>query len=453
MNNELIIDLFCGGGGASTGIELALGRPVDIAINHDEDAIAMHTANHSGTLHYTEDIFAVNPYEAVKGRTVGLLWASPDCTHFSKAKGGKPRSGKIRSLASVVVEWAKAVRPRVIMLENVPEFKTWGPLNDNNQPDKSRLGETFNTWCGQLGDLGYQVEFRELSAADYGTPTIRTRLFMVARCDGKRIVWPEPTHGRTGNIFGLPAYRTASECIDWSIECPSIFDRKRPLAEATLKRIAKGIEKYVIHTGNPFVMKYYTGVVGSAVSEPLSTVTSIDHNALVMPFLAKYHGQKCNESRCYGAGDPLMTVDTQNRFGLVSAFLTKFYNTNIGSDMRKPMPTITATGQHIGEVRAFLIKYYGQGVGQSLKEPLHTIVSKDRFGLVTVAGEQYQIADIGLRMLSPRELARAQGFPDDYILTGTKTSQVHKIGNSVCPPIARAIVAANYKPKTERMVG
>jgi len=443
--HELIIDCFAGGGGASQGIEQALGRSVDVAINHDPEAIAMHLANHPNTLHYTQDVFEVNPFKVVGDRPVGLLWASPDCTHFSRAKGGKPVKKEIRSLAWVVIHWAATVRPRVIMLENVPEFRTWCPLDENNQPDKTKTGETFNQWSGQLKGLGYQVEFRELSAADYGTPTIRKRLFMIARCDGQPIVWPQATHAEPGNIFGLPAYRTAAECIDWTIPCPSIFERKKPLAENTLRRIAKGIEKFVINTGNPFVMKYYGGVVGSEIGQPLSTITAIDHNALIAPMLTKYHGGKAGEGRGQRLDKPLLVQDTQNRFGLVSAFLTKFYGTNIGSDMRQPVPTVTATGQHIGEVRAFLVKYYGCGYGQSVNEPLHTIVSKDRFGLVTVAGQKYQIADIGLRMLAPRELAKAQGFPVSYILTGTKSCQVAKIGNSVCPPIAEALVRANVK--------
>ena len=481
---EITVDIFAGGGGASEGIEQALGVSVDEAVNHDPEAIKMHEANHPDTNHYIEDVFKVNPLEVVAGRPVGLLWASPDCTHFSKAKGGKPVKKEIRSLAWVVVHWANLVRPRVIMLENVPEFKTWGPLDENNQPDKSKAGKTFNLWANQLRGLGYQVEFRELSAADYGAPTIRKRLFMIARCDGQPILWPEPTHGEPGNIFRLPAYRSAAECIDWSIPCPSIFERKKPLVDNTLRRIAKGLKKFVFEAKEPFVIGIdQTGSNGSCAwgaSQPLRTITKENRFALIAPYLSKYHGPRPNTEQDARGGkldEPIKTIDTQNRFALVTAFLskyyggvvgaslktpsptvtaidhnaliathlTKFYSTNIGSDMAKPMPTVTATGQHIGEVRAFLVKYYGCGIGQSVKKPMHTVTSKDRLGLITIAGEKYQIADIGLRMLQPRELARAQGFPDSYILTGTKTCQVAKLGNSVCPPIAKELVKANVE--------
>lgn len=449
---ELIVDCFAGGGGASEGIKMALGVEPDIAINHDKDAIAMHKQNHPGTKHYTEDVFKVNPMEVIAGRPVGLLWASPDCTHFSRAKGGKPVKKEIRSLAWVVVSWAQLVRPRVIILENVPEFKTWGPLDGNNQPIKEKAGMTFNLWSNQLRGLGYQVEFRELSAADYGTPTIRKRLFMIARCDGSPIVWPEPTHGEQGNLFGLKPYRTAAECIDWSIPCPSIFTRKKPLVENTLKRIARGLKKFVIDNPDPFIIgidnkSSKTGNVWP-VSKSLNTITTENRFALVTPFLSKYFSGVVGST----VGKPLPTVTAIDHNALVMPFLTKFYGTNIGSDMTAPIPTVTATGQHLGEVRAFLVKYYGCGYGQSVNEPLHTIVSKDRFGLVTVHGEQYQIIDIGLRMLRPRELALAQGFAADYILTGTSTSQVHKIGNSVCPPMAKALVAANIKIKEVKHV-
>jgi DNA (cytosine-5)-methyltransferase 1 len=484
---ELIIDLFAGGGGASEGIERAIGVAVDIAINHDKDAIEMHKANHPGTKHFIEDVFKVNPLEVTQGRQVGLLWASPDCTHFSRAKGGKPVKKEIRSLAWVVVNWAQLVRPRVIILENVPEFKTWGPLMEDNRPDPGRRGETFNLWVSQLKGLGYDVEFRELSACDYGAPTIRKRLFMIARCDREAIVWPEATYGPAGNLLGLKPYRTAAECIDWSLPCPSIFERKRPLAEATLRRIAKGLAKYVIDASEPFIVTCNhsgDGFRGQGLNEPLKTITAeYDAHGLVMPFLSKYHGQKADETRGQRTDEPLLTQDTQNRFALVSAFLskyfggavgshiskpaptvtaidhnalvaahlTKFYGTNIGSDMRGPVPTITGQGQHLGEVRAFLIKYSGCGIGQSCKEPMHTVTSKDRLGLVMVYGQLYQIIDIGLRMLQPRELARAQGFRDSYLLTGSKSNQVAKIGNSVSPMPAEALVKANFRIGSERV--
>ncbi len=447
---ELIIDSFAGGGGASTGIEEALGLTVDVAINHDLEAVEMHKANHLETRHYCENIWDVDPVEATGGKPVGLMWASPDCTHFSRAKGGKPVEKKIRGLAWVVVKWAKAVRPRVIILENVAEFQEWGPLTKANQPDPQRKGKTFGLFVNRLRGMGYQVQWRELCAADYGAPTIRKRLFLIARCDGQPIVWPEPTHGPDCGLFGLKPYRTAAECIDWSIPCPSIFERQKPLAENTLRRIARGIEKYVIKNPNPFILGIDHQSNPSAVwpiESPLRTVTMENRFALVAPTLAKYHGQKANEVRGQAMNQPLRTQDTSNRFALVSAFLTKFYGTNIGSDLRQPVPTITGQGQHIGQVQAFLIKYYGCGCGQMMTEPMHTVTSKDRMGLVMVAGQQYQIADIGLRMLTPRELARAQGFPDSYILTGTKSSQVARIGNSVCPAMAEALVRANVTIK------
>lgn len=473
---ELTIDLFAGGGGASLGIEKALGCPIDIAINHDPDAIAMHRANHPHTRHIIEDVFKVNPFEVTADRPVGLLWASPDCTHFSCAKGGKPVKKEIRSLAWVVIHWAQTVRPRIIMLENVREFQTWGPLRKDNKPNKRKSGQTFNIWVSQLKNLGYDVQFRELSAADYGAPTIRKRLFMIARCDRQPIIWPKATHGEN-----LKPYRTAAECIEWSLPCPSIFERKKPLAEKTLQRIARGIQKFVIEAKEPFIIgidhKGGNGPYAWSVASPLRTITRENRFALIAPSLSKYHGLKGPEARGQELNRPLAVQDTSNRFALVAAFikkyyggvigtkvsnplptitaidhnaivathLTKLYGTATGSDMRKPMPTVTGQGQHIAEVQAFLIKYYGCGTGQGIGQPLHTVTCKDRFGLVIIAGQKYQICDIGLRMLTPRELARAQGFPDSYILTGTKSNQVAKIGNSVCPPIARVIVKANVK--------
>lgn len=405
FTDELVIDNFAGGGGASLGIERALGRCVDVAINHSAAAIAMHRRNHPKTKHYCEDIWAVDPVEVAGGRPVGLAWFSPDCTHFSRAKGGKPRKKKIRGLAWVVIRWAKRVRPRVIILENVAEFQTWGPLTEEDRPCPKRKGQTFKSWVGQLKRYGYRVEWRELSAADYGAPTTRKRLFLVARCDGRPIVWPEPTHGP-----GRLPYRTAAECIDWSLPCPSIFERERPLAENTMKRIAKGLQRYVLECPEPFILaKHYGGVVGQDLGKPIGTVTGVDHHSLC------------------------------------TAFLSKFYGTNVGSHPEAPMPTVTGGGNHVAEVRVFLIKYYSQGsVCQSCAEPMHTLTGKARMGLVVIEGQEYQIADIGLRMLQPRELARAQGFPDEYELTGTKAQQVQHIGNSVCPVMAEVLVKANY---------
>jgi DNA (cytosine-5)-methyltransferase 1 len=478
MNNrELAVNYFAGGGGVAEGAKRA-GIIFDINVNHDIDAIRMHMANHPLGKHFVEDVFRVNLLRETAGLPVGWFHASPDCTHFSVAKGGKPVSKEIRSLAWVVVNVAKTVRPRIITLENVKEFKTWGPLTKENKPDKRKLGQTFNLWRSQLENLGYKVEFRELSAADFGAPTIRRRLFMIARCDGEPIVWPAATHGPAGS--GLKPYKTAAECIDWSIPCPSIFERKRPLAEKTMQRIARGIKKFVIEAKEPFLIGIDHKSSNSAqwpVSQPLKTITTENRFALIAPHLSSYHGLQGKETRGHELNKPLATQDTSNRFALVSAFLakyyggvtgakvsnplptitaidhnalvathlTKLYGTATGADMRDPMPTITGQGQHIGEVRAFLIKYYGQGFGQELKEPLHTIVTKDRFGLVTIEGQDYQICDIGLRMLTPREIARAQGFYDSYILTGSKSNQVAKIGNSVSPYVIEAIAKANIK--------
>lgn len=421
---ELIIDSFAGGGGASTGIELATGRSVDVAINHDEAAILMHKTNHPSTKHYCEDVWEVNPMEATGGNPVGLMWASPDCKHFSKAKGGKPVSKNIRGLAWVVVKWAKAVKPRVIILENVEEFKTWGPLNADNYPDPERKGETFNMFVQALKKLGYKVDWRELRACDYGAPTIRKRFFLIARCDGRQIVWPEPTHADPDTLEArcglLKPWRTAAECIDWSIPCPSIFKRKKPLAENTLRRIARGIQKFVIDNPRPFIIQYHS-----------------------------YEGQ---EFRGQEIDKPLMTLDTSNRYGLVVPYIIKMKGDNIGQPVTDPLQTITAGGLHFGEVRAFLMTYYGNDgdLGQRLDEPLRTITSKDRFGIVTVHGQDYQIADIGMRMLEPHELFKAQGFPDDYTIDRDyngkaypKTAQVARCGNAVCPPMSEALVRAN----------
>ncbi|HHL35513.1 MAG TPA: DNA cytosine methyltransferase [Desulfobulbaceae bacterium] len=466
--DELIIDNFAGGGGASNGIELALGRHVDIAINHDPEAVAMHRVNHPYTHHYCEDVWSVDPVKITCGRPVGLAWFSPDCKHFSKAKGGKPVSRKIRGLAWVVVRYAKKVRPRVIMLENVEEFKTWGPLtevcdkdgkkkiqNDGKpllKPCEVNQGRTFYRWVSCLEKLGYTVDWKELRACDYGAPTIRKRLFLVARCDGNPIVWPEATHGP-----GLLPYRTAADCLDWSIPAPSIFERKRPLAENTMKRIAKGIRKFVIDTDTPFIVpiaNYNGSVTAHSINDPLRTITAWPKGgafALAVPHLQQQYGKSVGNA----AGEPITTVTTKNHHALVSSHLIKLRGTcRHGQPITEPMPTVTAGGLHIGEVRSFLIKYYGTAVGQSVKQPLHTVTTKDRLGLVTVSGKEYRIADIGMRMLSPRELFRAQGFDDDYVIDPvvngrplTKVAQVRMCGNSVSPYPAKALVAANVKLK------
>lgn len=540
INGELIVDNFAGGGGASTGIELATGYSVDIAINHDPEAIKMHKANHPNTKHYCENVWTVDPVKACNGHPVGLAWFSPDCKHFSKAKGGKPKDKNIRGLAWVACRWAGLVRPRVIMLENVEEFKTWGPLNRGHHPIKAKQGKTFEKFVQQLTDLGYEVQFKELVAADYGAPTMRKRFFMIARCDGKPIVWPEPTHGPADSEKVeeglLKPYVGAYTQLDFSLPCPSIFDTSeeikekygiravRPLAPKTMDRIARGIKKFVLENPEPFIIqcnhggerrpndirepmptitgKHGYGVVepylvqckynneaqdvrkpigtlttvgshllvepklapiidkayggnyqgaGSKVDEPIDTITTVDHNRLIVPTLIQYHSETTQgEVRGQTIKEPVMTIDGSNRYGLVASFLSKFYKSGTGQNLREPLHTITTSPGHFGEVRAFLIKYYGEGTGQNIKEPLDTITSKDRFGLVTIEGVDYQIVDIGLRMLEPKELYGCQGFPDDYIIdhdytgkTYPRSEQVRRCGNAVCPPIPAALVKAN----------
>jgi DNA (cytosine-5)-methyltransferase 1 len=562
-----IVDLFAGGGGASVGMEAALDRPVDLAINHSPPALAVHRANHPRTRHLEADIWEVRPREATGGKRVSVLWASPDCTHFSVAKGGQPREQGIRSLAWVVVDWAREVRPAVIFLENVQEFRGWGPLDSNGKPIKARMGETFRKWHRQLEQLGYQVDHRILDASLYGAPTRRRRLFLVARCDGQPIRWPEPTHGP-----GKLPLHTAAECIDWSIPCPSIFERKRPLAEKTLWRIAQGIRRFVLENPRPYIV----GVGGRAgqshpipVDQPIGTVTAKNDRAVVAPHLVKVnHGKRDHRGeqldmplttvtaerrghalvapslvqvnhgddgrtgdRFHSVEAPLGTVTAsggsralvaptlvQTSYGerpgqraryldlhqplgtvvaqgqkhaLVSAFLAKHFGDPnradggggvvigqelerpigtvtardhhslaavalaklrgecSGADPAEPMPTITAGGWHIAEVRAFLTAYYGtDGTGgQDLFDPMRTIPTRHRLGLVTVEGADYQIVDIGMRMLEPHELLRAQfgRFAAGYDLSPakTKTAQVRLIGNSVAPDVAEAVVRAN----------
>ena len=430
---ELIVDNFAGGGGASTGIEFATGRNVDIAINHDPAAIAMHRANHPASKHYCENVWDVDPVEACGGRPVGLAWFSPDCKHFSKAKGGKPVEKAIRGLAWVAIRWAKLVRPRVIILENVEEFTTWGPLVDN-RPDPSRKGQTFRRFVHALKRYGYQGDWQELRACDYGAPTIRKRFFLVARCDGRAIRWPEPTHGDPSTLFvtggALRPWRPAAEIIDWSIPCPSIFTRKRPLCGNTMRRIARGLKKFVLDNPEPYIV-----------------------DKRLAPLLIQYHGEQSGkEVRGQAIDRPLMTADASNRYGLVTAFISKYFAggyQSAGADVTVPLPTVTSI-DHNALVEAFLVKYYGQGEGQSLTDPLHTITAKDHFGLVAVRGEMYQIVDIGMRMLTPRELFNAQGFPPDYIIdcdadgkSYPKSAQVARCGNAVPPPFAEALVRAN----------
>lgn len=519
INGEIIVDNFAGGGGASTGIEMATGYSVDIAINHDPEAIKMHKANHPSTKHYCESVWDVDPIEACKGHPVAIAWFSPDCKHFSKAKGGKPKDKNIRGLAWVALRWAGEVRPRVIMLENVEEFKTWGPLNRSHRPIKAKQGVTFRRFIKQLENLGYTVEYRELVAADYGAPTMRKRFFLIARCDGHPIVWPEPTHGPADSEAVkaglLKPYMGAYTQLDFSLPCPSIFDTAeeikekygiravRPLAPKTMERIARGLKKFVIDNAEPFIVpigygerkgqeprvhdikdplptivssgKHYlcepymvqigqTGFTADRskdVREPLTTIVSKNEHCLISPTLIQYHSETTKDGvRGQELKDPIMTVDSSNRYGLVTSFLSKFYKSGTGQDCREPLHTITTSPGHFGEVRAFLMKWYGQGTGQDIKEPLDTVTTKDKFGLVTIEGIDYQIVDIGLRMLEPKELYGCQGFPEDYIIdrdyTGKsypRTEQVRRCGNAVCPPIPAALVRANLPElcKSERM--
>lgn len=551
--NEIIVDSFAGGGGASLGIFQALSRHPDVAINHDEAAIVMHAANHPKTRHYTEDIWKVKPHHVTGGRKVGLLWASPDCKHFSRAKGSKPVEKKIRSLAWVIAKWAAESKPRVIILENVREFEDWGPLvprwecgecdwkgtegqatlvrtrrrcprcesnvllkkTTDMVPDPSRKGLTFKKFVSRFESLGYKVEWRVLNAADYGAPTHRRRLFLVARCDNKAIVWPDPTHGDPEKSKDLKPWRTAAECIEWSLPCPSIFDRSKPLAEKTMRRIALGIKRYVLENQKPFIVccnHSGDGFRGQGLDKPLCTIAaSRDAHGLVTPFIARIGQGNANGNLTNDIKEPLRTVVSKNEHLLVAPFLSRFYGQSVGQDCKeplpthsvkthtalvaaflakhyggvvgcpadKPLPTTTARGtqnqivaanlihlnhggkqdssveepmrtamsggNHAALVYSFLVKYFGTAIGQTIDEPMHTVTGKDRFGLVTVniKGETYVITDIGMRMLTPRELARGQGFPDSYILTGTKTSQVARIGNSVAPVVAKVLAKAN----------
>lgn len=531
LPHELIIDNFAGGGGTSTGLEAAFGRPVDIAINHDPEAIAMHRINHPKTKHYCESVWDIEPKLVTGNQPVGLVWLSPDCKHFSKAKGSVPVDKRVRGLAWVALRWASDCRPRIIMLENVEEFKTWGPIGNDGRPCKDRKGKTFRSFLSALRRQGYTVDYRELRACDYGTPTIRNRFFLIARRDGLPIAWPASTHGdpkstevKKGKL--LP-WRTAAECIDWSLPCPSIFDTSaqikkeyglranRPLKPNTCKRIAAGVMRYVINNPSPFIVKsnhtasYYNCFRGQQLSEPLQTVTQAPGFALVTPYVTKLKGTNLGHGtdepvhtitaggghfgliapvltecantsspRCMPACEPLRTICAQIKGGhhaLIMPFIAKNYTGVVGSDIADPLHTITSTdhnslvashlvvndGKKVASVASFLSVYYGnEKARQSLEDPIRTVVGNDRFGLVTVEGVDYKIVDIGFRMLQPRELFRAQGFGDDYIIDKgidehgkqvklTKTAQTRMVGNSVCPPLAAALVATNFKHEIE----
>ena len=578
LDGEIIVDSFAGGGGASTGIELALGRIVNAAINHDPAAIRMHEANHPYTEHYQASVWDVDPETVCRGRPVALAWFSPDCKHFSKAKGAALVDRKIRGLAWIVLRWAAKVRPRVIILENVEEFQTWGPVR-KGKPVKKLAGTTFQKFIGQLRALGYTVEWRELVAADYGAPTTRRRLVLIARCDGRAIVWPERTHAprdsaevRSGKL--LP-WRSAAEIIDWSLPCPSIFSTKdeirerygisavRPLADNTMRRIIRGVDKFTIKSGAPFIVecnhsggghvtdsqepcktitaKHTGGIcrpilapltmtntsnsVGAPVSEPINTVrtgggggqmlvttslmcigqtgggnrirslhepapttVSKQEACLVATSLIQYHTEKTESARAAGLDKPICTVDAANRYGLTCANLVEYYGGGRPLDVQSPMHTVTSHDRE-AVVAAHVVKYKRDEVGTRPSEPLPTQTAGGVFGcckavlckigtserlyywpqirdllnrycgyalgtddllLLSIGGVLYYIADIGLRMLSPRELYNAMGFPPDYIIDYDaggkpypKTQQVARCGNAVCPPMAAAVVAAN----------
>lgn len=523
--DEILVDNFAGGGGASSGVELALGRSPDIAINHDAEAIAMHKANHPECKHYCESVWEVDPVEACGGRRVALAWFSPDCKHFSKAKGTTPREQKIRGLAWSATRWAQLVKPRVICLENVEEFATWGPLHTQHVagckptkkksaksktttvvcskascnyglPVKEKKGQTFRAFIRKLERLGYKVEWRLLRACDYGAPTSRRRFFMVARCDGQAIVWPEPSHGP-----GREApYRTAAECIDWSVEAPSIFDRRKKHAEKTLARIARGVRKFVLTSAKPFIVPTAHGEKGAPrvndIDSPLTTVCgNRGDQAIVVPYMVhRSNGERpvkidadgtvhaAQAPRVYDIDAPLGTIMAQGqKHALVSAMLLKHNGGNndscgaSGQSLDKPCDSITSrdskslatvklgtlsdaeTLERARAVYAFLVRYNGKGEPEELTKPLGTLTTKDRYGLVTctVDGTEYVVVDIGMRMLTPRELFRAQGFSDSYDIEATsvlgapltKTAQVKMCGNSVPPPMGAAIVRAQFEAK------
>lgn len=538
--DEIIVDNFAGGGGASTGIELAAGRPVNIAINHDPDAILLHRTNHPYTEHLQASVWDVDPVAVCRGRPVGLAWFSPDCKHFSKAKGAALVDRNIRGLAWIVLRWAALVRPRVIMLENVEEFQTWGPVH-KGKPVKSKAGQTFRKWKRQLYDLGYSIEHRELMAADYGAPTTRKRFVLVARCDGKPIVWPEPTHGpmdseavKDGKL--LP-WRSAAEIIDWSIPGYSIFASKqeifekygvktvRPLADNTMRRVIRGVDKFTIRSGNPFIIQQKFNNQAQDISKPLTTVTSVGAHELVnivmAPYtfsntgssvgadaaepihtirtggggqilssanLIQYHTEQTESVRAAGLDKPINTVDASNRYGLICANLVEYYGNGVPLDISEPMHTVTAHDRE-ALTAVHIVEFKGQDIGQGMENPLRTITaSAGEFAecsavlvkadgrnlghwqeirallnrhcgykladyeviLLNISGISYYIADITLRMLTPRELYNAMGFPPDYIIDRDylgnaygKTKQVARCGNAVCPPLAEAMVRAN----------
>lgn len=538
--DEIIVDNFAGGGGASTGMELAAGRPVAIAINHDIDAILLHKTNHPYTEHLQASVWDVDPVAVCKGRPVGLAWFSPDCKHFSKAKGAALVDKKIRGLAWIVLRWAALVRPRVIMLENVEEFQTWGPVR-KGKPVKKKAGQTFRKWKQQLSGLGYEIEHRELVAADYGAPTTRKRFALIARCDGQPIVWPERTHAprnseevRSGKC--LP-WRSAAEIIDWGIPGYSIFASKeeikeqfgvnavRPLAKNTLRRVIRGVDKFTIKSGKPFIIQQKFANEAQDIQRPLTTVTAVGAHELVKPIIApitlsntggsvgapanepvhtiraaggqiltaanliQYHTEQTENVRASGLNVPIQTVDASNRYGLVAAQLVEYYGNGNPLDIAEPMHTVTSHDRE-ALVSAHVVKFKGKELGQHPTDTLNTITAVNEYAdcrtvlvkvdgcanlgnwpkvrellnehcgydlaenelLLLIIGDiHYFIADITLRMLTPRELYNAMGFPEDYVIERDylgheykKNKQVARCGNAVCPPMAYAMVWANF---------
>src|SRR5690554_451557 len=506
IDEEINVDLFAGGGGASTGLEMSLGRPVHIAINHNPAAISMHQANHPGALHLETDVWDVDPVQVLAGRKIGWFHASPDCTHHSQAAGGQPRKKEIRDLSWVVTKWAGIGKPRIISLENVKQIRNWGPLIAKRCkltrrvvkldgtvaapgervpreqqfliPDPKRRGSTWRRFLAELKALGYEVEYRLLKACDYGAPTSRERLFLVARRDGQPIVWPEPTHAAKPTK-GQQPYRTAAECIDWSMPSQSIFGRKKPLADATMRRIARGIQREVIERAQPFIVPIanWSREAVHPVDQPLNTITAWPRGgsfALATAFLAQANGG-FNTTHSKGLDGPMTTItNTGSQQQLVAANLVHMRGNCDARSLNDPLHTISAGGQHHALVElelspevqegalrcaAFMINYYGNGDARSVQAPLDTITTRDRLALVTVwiGGDPYMIVDICLRMLQPHELYAAQGFPPNYIIDRghdgrrfTKSEQVHMCGNSVSPPPMAAIARAN-DPWRERL--
>ena len=467
--DEIIVDNFAGGGGASTGMELATGRPVAIAINHDPDAILMHKTNHPYTEHLQASVWDVDPREVCRGRPVGLAWFSPDCKHFSKAKGAALVDRNIRGLAWIVLRWAGTVRPRVIILENVEEFVTWGPVR-KGKPVKKKAGETFRQWKRQLLDLGYAVEHRELIAADYGAPTSRKRFVLVARCDGRPIVWPERTHAPRDSqeVKGgrLLPWRSAAEVIDWSVPCYSVFASKqeikekygvnavRPLAKNTMRRVIRGVDKFTIKSGKPFIVECNHGGDGHTRSteEPLHTVTAHDREAVVCAHISKYYGGIVGAE----ASEALPTVTAIDHNAVTAAYIVEFKGQDIGQAPQNPLRTITASAGEFAACHTYLTKAGGADlmhwpeIRALLNEHCGYSLADDEVLLLEIDGVYYFIGDILLRMLIPRELYNAMGFPFDYIIDHDyrgnvygKSKQVARCGNAVCPPMATALVRAN----------